>query len=75
MYFEKVSCMAIYIVKIGVWNASQTMWDSFQTLVLMQKTFIFYVSETIHTRIGLSLHVHANGFPSLNFPKIDLFAH
>ena len=33
MCFEKAPCMAIYIVKIGVWNDSQMMWDSFQTLV------------------------------------------
>jgi len=25
--------MAIYIVKVRVWNDSQTMWDSFQTSV------------------------------------------
>ena len=27
--FEKEPCMAIYIEKIGVWNDSQMMWDSF----------------------------------------------
>ena len=38
MCFEKVPCMAIYIVKMGVWNGSKTMWDSFQSQSLVQKT-------------------------------------
>ena len=29
--FENIPCMATYNVKIGVWNDSQRMWDSFQT--------------------------------------------
>jgi len=37
MCFEKVPCMALYIEKMGVWNGSQMMWDSFQTSNLMQK--------------------------------------
>ena len=36
--FEKVSCMALYSEKIGVWNVSQMMWDLFQTSTLMQRT-------------------------------------
>ena len=55
----QVPCMDIYIVKIGVEIGSQTMWDLFQILVLTQKTFIFYVSRTLHAHAGLSLRVHA----------------
>ena len=57
--------MAIYIEKIGVWNDSQTMWDSFQTLALMQKNCLFmslkpyiraqdqaYMRMIMATRIG-----------------------
>ena len=33
--FENIPCKATYIVKIGIWNDSQTMWDSFQILALM----------------------------------------
>ena len=29
--FEKVSFMALYSQKIGVWGGSQATWDSFQT--------------------------------------------
>jgi len=32
--------MTIYIEKIGVWNNSQTIWDSFQNSVLMLKIFL-----------------------------------
>ena len=45
--FEKEPCMAIYIVKMGVWNDSQTKWDSYQTWILMQKICFFYVSKTL----------------------------
>ena len=37
--------MAIYIEKIGVWNESQTMWDSFQTSALTQITCLFMFLE------------------------------
>ena len=40
MYFENVPCMAIYIMKIGVWNGSQTMWDSFQTSIYNAETWL-----------------------------------
>ena len=35
------------------------MWYLFQTLALMLKTCLFYVSGTLHARAGLSLHAHA----------------
>ena len=38
MCLENMPCMALYSEKIEVWNGSQTMWDSFQTLTLIQKT-------------------------------------
>ena len=86
--FEKLPCMAIYIKKIEVWNDSQTMWDSFQTLALMQKTCIFMFLEpfmcTQDWACVCMQHGYAHkqiltcayrGFPWFNFPKIDLFAH
>ena len=60
MYFEKVPCMAIYIVKIEVQNDSRTMWDSFQTSVFNAKNLSFIVSETLHACTGLCLHAHAS---------------
>ena len=39
--FEKLLCMAFYIEKMRVWNSSQTISDSFQTSVLMQKKTCF----------------------------------
>ena len=38
--FERVSCVAFYIEKIGVWNSFQMKWDSFQTSTLMQRTYL-----------------------------------
>ena len=32
---------------MGVWNDSQTMWDSFQNQILMQKNLPFIVSKTL----------------------------
>ena len=47
MCFEKISCMALYNEKMGVWNGSQMMWDSFQNISLMQKNLSFIVSGTL----------------------------
>ena len=70
--------MVIYIVKMGVWNSSQTMLNSFQTSTLMQKTYISYSSETLPACIGscLRTQVHACVHRprvsfGLYFPKID----
>ena len=52
--------MAIYIVKMGVWNNSQTLWDSFQTSVFNAENLSFIVSGTLHARVGSSLRVHAS---------------
>ena len=60
MCFEKVPCMAIYIVKIGVWNDSQTMWDSLQTSVFNTKNLHFIVFGTLHARIGSSLRAYTS---------------
>ena len=80
MGFEKVTCMAIYIVKMGVWNDLQTMWDLFQTSALMQKTCIFYVSRTLHAcvRLGLRahvsrLHAQANSYMHMLRASLALF--
>ena len=79
MCFENIPCKATYIVKIGIWNDSQTMWDSFQILALMYKTCLIYVSRIRHACIRLCLHTHdygyapmlahAEGFLSLFFQK------
>ena len=39
--------MALYNEKMGVWNSSQMMWDSFQNISLMQKNLSFIVSRTL----------------------------
>ena len=52
MYFESIPCKAIYIMKIGVSNDSQTMWDSFQTTTLMQKTCLFmFLEPFMHAQV------------------------
>jgi len=60
MCFEKVPYMAIYIMKMGVWNGSQTIWDSFQTSVFNTENLPFIVSRTLHVHLGSSLHAHAS---------------
>ena len=52
--------MAIYIVKMRVWNSSQTMWDSFQTSVFNVENLPFIIFGTLHARAGLCLRVHAS---------------
>ena len=51
--------MAIYIVKNGVWNGSQKMWDSFQTSVFNAKNLPFVIYRTLHVRAGLDLRTCA----------------
>jgi len=51
--------MAIIIKKIRVWNGSQMMWDSFQTLALMQKTCLFMLLEPyMCTQDWSCVHMH-----------------
>ena len=52
--------MAIYIVKVGVWNNSHTIWDSFQTSVFNAKNLSFIVPGTLHARTGSGMRAHAN---------------
>ena len=81
--------MALYNEKIGVFNDSQMMWDSFQTSTLMQKNFPFIVSETLvacaspclrtlasdlHTQV-LTCVCKPRVSLSFYFSKINLFAH
>ena len=59
--FEKVPCMTLYSEKIGVWNSSQTMWDSSQTSALMLKNLSFIVFATLaciymHARVCICMH-------------------
>ena len=60
MCFENVPCMTIYIMKIGVWNGSQTMWDSFQTSVFNAENLTFVVFRTLHASVGSGLRAHAS---------------
>ena len=39
--FKNIPCKAFYSGKNGVWNGSQTMWDSFQTSTIIAKNFHF----------------------------------
>ena len=55
---ENIPYNATYSVKIGVWNDSKTMWDSFQISVLIQKTCLIYVSGALLVRAGLCLRMH-----------------
>ena len=85
MCFEKVPCMAIYILKIGVWNDSQTMWDSFQTSTSMQKTcllllllllilfFFKNVFETLRVRARSGLHAQADSCVHMPRASLALF--
>ena len=41
MCFENVPCKALYSGKNEVWNGSQTMWDSFQTLAVIVENLHF----------------------------------
>ena len=41
MCFENVPCKAFYSGKNGVWNGSQTMWDSFQTSAIIKENLHF----------------------------------
>ena len=52
--------MVIYIVKMGVWNGSWTMWDSFQTLVFNVENLSFIVFGTLHAHTGSGLHAHTS---------------
>ena len=60
MCFEKVPCMTIYIVKMGVWNSSQMMWDLFQTSIFNVENLSFIVSRTLHVHVSLGLRAHAS---------------
>ena len=45
--FEMVPCMAFYSSKMGAWNGSQTMWDSFQNPNFNVDNLSFIVSRTL----------------------------
>ena len=57
--FEKIPCKAFFSGKNGVWNGSQTMWDSFQTSAIITKNLPFYVSETLAAYVEVCLRTHA----------------
>ena len=59
MCFEKVPCIAIYIVKIGIWNDSQRMWDSFQTSVFNAENLNFLCFWNLSCVCRNELHAHA----------------
>ena len=45
--------------KNGVWNCSQTMWDSFQTSDIIVETFLSYAFETLAPYARMCLRTHA----------------
>ena len=50
----------LYIVETnGVWNGSQTMWDSFQTLDIIAENLHFHASETLVAYADVCLCTHA----------------
>ena len=73
--------MAIYIVKMKVWNGSQTMWYLFKTSAFNTKNLPFFFFFFLMF-LKPYLYVHARAclrrpkvFFGLYFPKIDFFAH
>ena len=63
-FFEKVSFMVLYSSKIGVWDGSQTMWDScscMRTHGLSARTHTHVCMCTLRVSYGIS------------FPKLVLF--
>ena len=67
--------MAIYIVKMGVWNDSQTMCDSFQTLVFNGENLPFYVSETLAAYADLCLHMQCVACVHKHEPAYAILKH
>ena len=57
--FENVLCKTLYNGKNGVWNDSQTIWDSFQILAIIAEDLSFYVSETLVAYAGVCLWTYA----------------
>ena len=57
---ENIPCKATYSVKIGVWNDSKTMWDSLQTLALMQKTCLIYIFGILYACARSCLRAQAD---------------
>ena len=44
---KRYHVLLFILKKLGVWNGSQTMWDSLQTSALLHKNLSFIVSETL----------------------------
>ena len=55
MYHVKLYIMG----KNRVWNGSQIMWDSFQTLANIAENFLSYASKTLTVYAGMCLRMHA----------------
>ena len=58
MCFEKLLCMAFYSLKMGVWNGSQVMWDSFQNPKFNVETLPFIVYGTL-TCVYMPVYAYA----------------
>ena len=58
MSFENMQCKVLYIGKNGIWNDSQAMWDSLQTLTIIAENCLFNSSETLATYGGVCLCTH-----------------
>ena len=60
MCFEMVPCMAFYSSKMGAWNGSQTMWDSFQNPNFNVDNLSFIVSRTLACVCCPCMRMHAH---------------
>ena len=73
--FQKVACMAIYTVKIGICNGFQTMWDSFQTSVFNVEKFplwCFCNLTYVHRLLGY-VHKFMLAYTGLGFLLAFIF--
>ena len=88
MSFENVPCKALYSGKKGVWNGSQTMWDSFQTLTIIVENFYFlcfwnpscvrkriFAYTCFRPRTQTTAHICGSRVTLvILFPKIDFYS-
>ena len=73
MCFENIPYKATYSVKIGVWNDSKTMWDSLQTLALMQKTCLIYIFGILYACARSCLRAQADSCIHIARVSLALF--
>ena len=59
MCFENIPCKALHSGKKGFGMAHRRCEIDFKPQPLLQKTFLFYVSETLAMYVGVYLHTNA----------------